>query len=137
MTTDTFLNDRTLHGTTVNALALAIDARRKRDAYVAGLLSRGTTSLTSLLFGRLNTWLRQRRAMAELSQLDARMMADIGLDRGAFAAGVIRRIDADRAQAIATQTLAPVTRPVTRHAAEPHLAPAVTPAAANDTRRAA
>lgn len=137
MTTDTFLNDPALNGAPVDSLALAIDARRKRDAYVAGLLSRGTKSLTTRLFGRLNTWLHQRRAMAELSQLDHRMMADIGLDRSAFAAGIIRRIDANRAQTSATETLAPVTRPVTRHAAEPHLAPAVTPAAANDTRRAA
>lgn len=137
MTTETFLNDRTLNGAPVDALALWIDARRRRDAYVARAVSRGTRSLTRRLFGGLAAWMRKRRALAELSELDARMMADIGLDRAAFAAGIIRRIDTDRAHASATATLAPAFRPVTRHAAEPHLAPAVTPAAANDARRAA
>lgn len=137
MTTDTFLSDRALNGARVDALALSIEARRQRDAYVAGVLSRGTRNLASSLFAGLGTWLRKRRAMAELGELDARMMADIGLDRAAFAAGIIRRIDADRAQAIATSSLALVARPATRHAAEPHLAPAVTPAAANDSRWAA
>lgn len=115
----------------VDALALEQSARRTRDAYVAALLSSGARALVR----GAGAWLRRRRAMAELSQLDSRLMADIGLDRAAFAAGVIRRVDEDRAQAFAT--LPPIARPVTRHAAEPHLAPAVTPAAANDSRRAA
>lgn len=118
----------------IDALALEQAARRSRDAYVGALLSRGARSLTAAAA----EWLRRRRTFAELSQLDQRLMADIGLDRAAFAAGMIRRIDDDRTQAFATATLAPVVRPVARHAAEPHLAPAVTPAAANtDSRRAA
>lgn len=117
----------------VDTLTLALAARRSRDAYVANALANGVKSLAGALTG----WMRRRRAFAELEQLDSRLMADIGLDRAAFAAGVIRRIDADRAQAFATSTLAPVTHPVTRHAAEPHLAPAIAPAAANDSRRAA
>ncbi|MEQ8817161.1 MAG: DUF1127 domain-containing protein [Thalassobaculum sp.] len=137
MTTDTFLTDRALNGAPVDALALFIEARRARDAYVARALSRGTRSVTSRLFAGLGAWLRKRRALAELSELDARLMADIGLDRAAFAAGIIRRIDTDRAQAIATTSLALGDRPTTRHAAEPHLAPAVVPAAANDSRWAA
>lgn len=130
--TDLFANKATLT-TPYDAMALAISARRNRDAYVASLLSGAARGLSA----RLGGWLRRRRAFAELSQLDSRMLADIGLDRSAFAAGIIRRVDEDRAQAAALRTLAPVARPATRHAAEPHLAPAVTPAAANDSRRAA
>lgn len=115
----------------VDVLALEQAARRTRDAYVATLLSGAAVAVAR----RAGEWLRRRRAMAELSQLDTRLMADIGLDRAAFAAGVIRRVDEDRAQALAQ--VAPIARPVARHAAEPHLAPAVTPAAANDSRRAA
>lgn len=137
MTTHTFLTDSALHGAPVDALTLTIDARRARDAYVARALSRGTRSLTSRMFSGVRSWLRKRRALAELSELDPRLMADIGLDRAAFTAGIIRRIDVDRARAGATELLAPVSRPATRHAAEPHLAPAVTPAAANDSRWAA
>lgn len=117
----------------VDTLALALAARRARDAYVTVLLARAARRM----FAGLGAWLRKRRSMAELAQLDPRLMADIGLDRGAFAAGVIRRIDADRAQVMATATLAPVARPTARGGAEPHLAPAVTPAAANDSRWAA
>jgi uncharacterized protein YjiS (DUF1127 family) len=117
----------------IDAATLALAARYDRDAYVADLLARGARKLTNLVGG----WLRRRRAIAELQQLDARLMADIGLDRAAFAAGVIRRMDEDRAQAVAMRTPAAPVRPVTRHAAEPHLAPMVTPAAANESRRAA
>lgn len=132
MTATSFADTSALR-TPVDATALALNARRERDAFVAALLARGARRLTT----RLGAWLRRRRAVAELSQLDPRLMADIGLDRAAFAAGIIRRIDADRAQAVATASLAPVARPLARHAAEPHLAPAVTPAAANDSRQAA
>lgn len=118
----------------VDALALEQAARRNRDAYVAKLLTSGARALAAAT----SEWLRRRRTFAELSQLDQRLMADIGLDRAAFAAGMIRRVDDDRAQVLATATLAPVARPVTRHAAEPHLAPVVTRTAANtDSRRAA
>lgn len=118
----------------IDALALEQAARRSRDAYVGALLAHGVQALTAAASG----WLRRRRTFAELSQLDQRLMADIGLDRAAFAAGVVRRVDDDRAQVFATATLASVARPVTRHAAEPHLAPVVTPTAANtDSRRAA
>ncbi len=137
MTTDTFLTDRALNGAPVDALTLAIEARRARDAHLAGAVSRGARKLASTLLSGLGDWMRRRRAMAELSELDARLMADIGLDRAAFNAGIIRRIEAERAQAIATPSLAPVARPAARNAAEPHLAPSVTPAAANDSRRAA
>jgi|GEM_PF-719317 len=137
MTTDTFPTSGAFNGAPVDALALAIEARRNRDDYIARALSRGARSLTRTLVGGLGNWLRKRRAVAELNGLDARMMADIGLDRAAFAAGIIRRIEADRAQAIAIWSLAEVTPPVARHAAEPHLAPVVTPAAANDSRWAA
>jgi uncharacterized protein YjiS (DUF1127 family) len=122
----------------IDALALEQAARRDRDAYIGALLSRGVQALTAAA----SDWLRRRRTFAELSQLDQRLMADIGLDRAAFAAGVIRRVEDDRAQALATATfatatLAAVAHPATRHAAEQHLAPAATPAAANDSRRAA
>lgn len=132
MTADTFTAGKAKRHAT-DPLTLALAARRERDAFVAASLSRGARRL----FAGINSWLRRRRALAELSQLDTRMMADIGLDRAAFAAGVIRRIEIDRANAMATTSLSPVSHPVVRHAAEPHLAPAVTPAAANDSRRAA
>lgn len=118
----------------VDALALEQAARRNRDTYVANLLASGARALAATA----SEWLRRRRTFAELSQLDQRLMADIGLDRAAFAAGMIRRIDDDRAQALATATLTPTAHPVTRHAAEAHLAPVVTRTAANtDSRRAA
>ena len=120
----------------IDPMALALAARRNRDAYIADMLSRGTQALTA----RLGGWLRRRRTFAELQQLDSRLMADIGLDRAAFAAGIIRRMNDDRTQAIVGQTFAPVASPMPRHAAEAHLATAVTPAAANttiDSRRAA
>lgn len=132
MTTNT-LTASMAKSSRIDPLTLALAARRERDAFVAALLSRGV----GRLFAGLNGWLRRRRALAELSQLDARMMADIGLDRAAFSAGVIRRIEADRVNAITAASLTPVSQPVVRHAAEPHLAPVVTPAAANDARRAA
>ena len=117
-------------------VALALAARRNRDAYVAAALVRGVRSLTV----RLGAWLNRRRAFAELEQLDSRLMADIGLDRAAFAAGLIRRMDDDRTQALVGQTV-PSVAPMTRHSAEAHLAPTVSPATAanttTDSRRAA
>ena len=117
----------------VDAMMLALAARRQRDAYVAGILARGVRSLAAGIGG----WFRRQRTFAQLNQLDPRMMADIGLDRAAFAAGLIRRIEDNRTQAFATETLALVARPMTRNAAEPHLAPAHARTAANDSRRAA
>lgn len=125
----------------IDPVALALAARRNRDAYVAAALVRGARSLTV----RIGAWLNRRRAFAELEQLDSRLMADIGLDRSAFAAGLIRRIDDDRTQAMTGQAMAPAAPAVIRHAAEAHLAPATVPAAAantaantaNDSRRAA
>ena len=134
MTTDTFTADMA-KSYQIDPVAMTLLARRERDAFVAALLSQGA----SRLFAGFGNWLQRRRALAELSQLDARMMADIGLDRAAFATGMIRRIEIDRANAIATASLTPASHshPAVRHAAEPHLAPVVTPAAANDARRAA
>ena len=120
----------------IDPVALALAARRNRDAYVAAALVRGVRSLTV----RLGAWLNRRRAFAELEQLDSRLMADIGLDRAAFAAGLIRRMDDDRTQALVGQTV-PSVAPMTRHSAEAHLAPSTAPATAanttTDSRRAA
>ncbi len=117
----------------IDAMMLALAARRQRDDYVAGILARGVHSIAA----GIGDWFRRQRTFAQLSQLDPRLMADIGLDRAAFTAGLIRRIEDNRTQAFATETLASVARPMTRNAAEPHLAPANAPAAANDSRRAA
>ena len=116
----------------ITAVARADDNyARSRDTYVGALLSRAARTLAA----KASDWLRRRRAIAELSQMDPRMMADIGLDRAAFSVGIIRRIDEDKARAAAA--MSPVSRPAVRHAAEPHLAPATTPTAANDARLAA
>lgn len=143
---ETFLGDETMttkHFAAIAAdtfsidpMALALAARRNRDAYIADVLSRGVRALTA----RASGWLRRRRTFAELEQLDSRLMADIGLDRAAFAAGIVRRMNDDRTQAIVGQTFGSVAAPTVRHAADAHLASPVTPAAANtttDSRRAA
>jgi len=76
------------------------DAMRMRAGHAGGLL-RGAAGVVGAALRRVATALRQRRAIAELSQLDDRLLADVGVRRedivGLVAAGDQRRYDAGQA----------------------------------------
>lgn len=110
----------------IDPLAVAVRARAARDAYVGKLIARAA--------GAVAAWFRRRRTIAALEQLDERMLADIGLDRAAFAAGVIRRTDDERIRAY-TRAPSGFTRRGAHELAARVYAPDL--AAANDARRVA
>ncbi|NQW12550.1 MAG: DUF1127 domain-containing protein [Alphaproteobacteria bacterium] len=122
----------------VDTVALALQARRERDRYVGQLLGHAFTRTYDVA----RRWLAHRRTIAELKQLDARILADIGLDRAALGNGAIRRQQDDRVQALMHgSTLRPVAEisQLAARSVEPHLAPATSAVmpANSDTRHAA
>lgn len=124
---------------TVDVYDAVVQARRERDRYIVQLLGR----TFGRAYGAARRWLAHRRTIAQLKQLDARTLADIGLSGAALGNGFIQRQQDDRVQSVMHgSTLRPVAEvsQLAALSAEPSQAPAIVLAAIpanNDTRHAA
>lgn len=101
----------------LSTVEVELEARRLRALAVAQLAPKALEGIKSL-FGKLNSWRAEKKAMDELFGLDDAMLRDIGLTRSqipaAVAGTIYRPAAASNENTVGT---AQVVRLVPRHAA--------------------